>query len=127
MPVGRIPMSAHTKVQIASVIDFDVEAGQREKNFDYLLSEIGDIALFRDRQEAVPIGFPVVIEDRDRVRKQLYEEMIYPPVHWDVSKVAPVNFTQSHDLSKRIMTLPCDGRYQISDMERVITELRSLI
>ena len=127
MPVGCIAMSDYTKVQIASNIDFEGEAQKRMENFDCLLSELRDIALIGDRQEAVPIGFPVIVEDRDKVRSQLYDDRIYPPVHWDVSAVTPKRFAQSHELSKHIMTLPCDGRYGASDMERVITELRSLI
>lgn len=127
MPVGCIPMSDYTKVQVASNIDFEGEAQQRIENFDCLLSGLRDIALIGDRQEVVPIGFPVIVEDRDRVRSQLYDDRIYPPVHWNVSNVTPARFTQSHGLSKHIMTLPCDGRYDVSDMERMADCLKSII
>lgn len=127
MPIGCIPMSDYTKAQIASKIDFEGEAQQRMENFDCLLSGLSEIALFGVREKSTPIGFPVIVHDRDRVRHKLYNAKIYPPVHWDVSNVTPVRFSQSHELSKHIMTLPCDGRYGASDMERVITELRSLI
>lgn len=127
MPVGHVPMSSYTKIQAAYVIDFELEAQKRAANFDCLLSELSGIALFADREDTVPIGFPVIVENRDGVRNGLYDAKIYPPVHWDISAVIPARFTESHGLSKRIMTLPCDGRYDVSDMERIIKTLKSLI
>lgn len=127
MPVGCVPMSEYTKTQLAWFIDFDNESSKRISNYDYLLANLSDIALIENRKGAVPLGFPVVIGNRDEVRKRLYAQKIYPPVHWDIMGVVPPNHSGSHRLSHDIMTLPCDGRYGEEDMERMITVLKSLI
>ena len=127
MPVACVPMSEYTKTQLAWFIDFDNESSKRIFNYDYLLANLSDIALIENRKGAVPLGFPVVIGNRDEVRKRLYEQKIYPPVHWDIIGVVPPSYNGSHRLSQDIMTLPCDGRYGEEDMERMITVLKSLI
>lgn len=123
MPTDLSPMSQFTRMQIAGMIDFDAEKRQRVTNFDYLLSKLGHVSLIKDRKGGVPLGFPILLENRDEVRKKLFAHGIYPPIHWAIDGVVPDEFTESHELSSKIMTLPCDARYDIEDMGRVIAVL----
>lgn len=119
------PMSLFTRAQVAGSIDFENDRTQRIKNFDYLLSELPDISLIQDRKGGVPLGFPIVLSNRDEVRKVLFEQEIYPPIHWNIEGVVPSGYTESHKLSSQIMTIPCDGHYDLEDLRRVVAALRA--
>ena len=74
-----------------------------------------------------PLGCVIVLQDevlRERVRHALMAERIYPAVHWQLPATVPARFAESHALSRRILTLPCDQRYDHNDMERVANVLR---
>ena len=123
--VNLSPMSLFTRAQMAGPIDIENDKAQRIKNFDYLLSELPEISLIQDRKGGVPLGFPIVTSNRDKVRKALFEQEIYPPIHWSIEGVVPAEFTESHKLSSQIMTIPCDGHYDLKDMQRIVAVLRS--
>lgn len=127
MPVGCIPMSAYTKIRMTYFIDYDFEARRRCENFDYLLSRIRNAGIFKDMGTAVPLGFPVWIKNRDQLRNRLFEHKIYPPVHWQMKATVPQRFEESYELASHIMTLPCDGRYDLGDMQRIVDVLNCAI
>jgi len=49
----------------------------------------------------------------------LFDDNIYPPIHWNIDNIVPDEFEESHVLSHHIMTLPCDQRYGKNDMKRM--------
>ena len=75
--------------------------------------------MFPQLGSIVPLGFPLRVLERDRVRDALFDQEIYPPVHWPLKGVVPRRFVESHRLSAEILTLPCDQRYCPDDMERM--------
>lgn len=59
-------------------------------------------------------------QERDRVRRNLVQARIYPGAHWPMEPPAIEGIPAGHvDLSRRILTLHCDARYQPEDMARV--------
>lgn len=100
--------------------DYGIISEKRRKNYRTLLRALEGIALFPELPDKiVPLGFPVVLKDRDRVREILFENKIYPPVHWRIHDIVPREYAASHRLAAKIMTLPCDQRYGFEDMERM--------
>jgi len=59
-------------------------------------------------------------EKRQECRSKLITAGIYPAVHWELSPTASV---KSLDLSRRILTIPADQRYDAEDLQRVATVL----
>jgi dTDP-4-amino-4,6-dideoxygalactose transaminase len=66
--------------------------------------------------ETCPLGFPVIVDRRDDLRSFLIDHRIYPPVHWSLDERVFGDFPDSVELSKHILTLPCDHRYGPRDM-----------
>jgi dTDP-4-amino-4,6-dideoxygalactose transaminase len=98
---------------------FDYKELKQKRRFNYLTlnQKLKDFALYsRLDASTVPLGYPIVIPDRDKVRTELFGYNIFPPVHWDISGFVPKDYHESHQLSKCIMTLPCDHRYDERDM-----------
>ncbi|MGD9874723.1 MAG: hypothetical protein AB7T27_10735 [Kiritimatiellia bacterium] len=104
--------------------DYGTISEKRRENYRTLLRALEGIALFPELPDAiVPMGFPVAVEDRDRVRNRLFENRIYPPVHWPLYEIVPREYSASHRLAAKIMTIPCDQRYDFEDMMRIISIL----
>jgi len=110
---------------ILQVVDWAFIKRRRRQNYKFLSAELGDLAIFPDLSlDVVPLGFPICIPNRDRVRRSLFDEQIYPPVHWDIADVVPHEFAASHRLASQIMTLPCDQRYDRDEMLHMTSRLK---
>jgi dTDP-4-amino-4,6-dideoxygalactose transaminase len=60
-----------------------------------------------ENQAIVPLGLPLVLDNRDVVRKYLAQNRIFCPVHWNFSKtINNYEFIESYNLSLRIITIP---------------------
>lgn len=93
-------------------------------NYNYLYEGLAEYSVTGQVVPGcIPTGFPIRVPDRSRLLKRLYAANIYPPIHWDISFFVPKQYQDSHALSQEILTLPCDYRYDESDMERIICEM----
>ena len=113
-------MSELTKLFLFWGFDYEFIAKKRRMNYQALAQKLGRIALFPELvEDVVPLGFPIRVENRDQIQKELFKHNIFPPIHWDIHTAVPKEFQDSHLLAKEIMTLPCDQRYDENDMERL--------
>ena len=124
-PFEPASMSELSECLLARCINFEEIANSRRENYLQLASCLPDLALFPELPaEVVPLGFPIRLVDRSRVRHSLFKAQIYPAVHWPLEGVVPKEFTESHQLSQEIMTLPCDQRLRRDDIEYMVTRVR---
>ena len=79
--------------------------------------------------DVCPLFFPIVIkEDRNKIKKKLIEEEIYCPIHWPIPVQINMNlFENSRKLYNTELSIPCDQRYDISDMDKIINIINQLI
>jgi dTDP-4-amino-4,6-dideoxygalactose transaminase len=122
VPVGPYAMSDISSSLYASYDHIEIIQRTRE-NYEALQQELTPIKKLESG--VCPIGFPLLHEDRDNLLARLIENKIYPPVHWTLKKV-PSAFSDSHWVSKREITLPCDHRYNREDMEKIIKCVKTL-
>lgn len=121
-------MSCISKTLLNS-IDFNNVIYKRRKNFKYLLSSFKnldniDILCKNLKERICPIGFPIIVTQRDALREHLTNNNIYCPIHWLIPDEIPKKFDYSHFISKNIITIPCDQRYSIEDMEMVAEKVK---
>ena len=97
----------------------------RRKYFKTLLSSFSKQALFKEMSDKiVPLGFPIIIEDRDRLRMQLQKRNIYCPVHWKLnSSIKKEEFAESWFVSDHILTIPIHERNTEADIEYLISAI----
>ena len=60
--------------------------------------------------------------DRDYIRNKLANSEIFCPIHWDMSWL-----TKDNNISNRILSIPCDYRYNLVDMKFVTTKLNKIL
>ena len=124
-PLEPFQMSDLTLLILRHAVDWQKVSIRRRDNYKFLASELGQIALIPELiRDVVPLGFPVRLKERERIRQALFAEKIFPQFHWPIAGFVPSEFEASHRLASEIMTLPCDQRYNRSDMERVVRQLR---
>jgi len=116
VPIGPYAMSDLSKNLYESYDQPEIISRTRE-NYAHLQKHLDPI---KQLVEGIaPIGFPILHENRDTLLDLLIENNIYPPIHWRLRQV-PKSFLDSHWFSERQITLPCDHRYNLEDMERII-------
>jgi len=129
-PVGPFHSSDVAKMLIETGTDYGSMRTARRENYLALAERLNEFALFPVLgEDTVPLGFPVCVDatQRDAVLKCLYNERIYPAVHWRIDGIVPEEHHESHLLSRRILTLICDQRYTICDMARQASTFLSSI
>jgi len=63
-------------------------------------------------------------EERERIKKALIDNLIYPAVLWNVPDTLDEEVV---DFSKRMLSIHCDGRYSNEDMQEMSKRLKSVI
>jgi dTDP-4-amino-4,6-dideoxygalactose transaminase len=120
-PLGSYRASELSTIVLSYGTDYEAIRLRRRENYSRLLERLSQYALFPDLgSDTVPVGFPVRVEEggRDQVLQYLYAQRIYPPVHWRLDGVVPVSFENAYSVSRSTMTLICDQRYTLQDMDR---------
>lgn len=105
---------------------------QREENVRLLLNLLAECehitSLFSDWPSGhCPFNVVLVFESesfREALRSRIISKGIYAPVHW---KSGPEKPHHAVDLSKRILTIPVDQRYNMQDIHRIASILKESI
>jgi dTDP-4-amino-4,6-dideoxygalactose transaminase len=127
-PLGPYAMTELSRLLLLHSFDYLAIGRQRTRNHRLLTERLRDLALLPELpDDVVPFGFPIRVKDRDRVRHALFRHHIYPPVHGNLEGVVAEKFSESHRLATSLMTLPCDQRFDSSDMERMAALVRTEI
>jgi len=117
-----IEISGYSKKMLPK-FDFAAIIDKRRTNFQRLLNNLkrakSVTPLHKKLPNGVcPLGFPILVKDRESVKKMLVRNRIYPPVHWKLPKEVDENeFPVSWRISNHILTLPIDQRYSAADMD----------
>lgn len=80
-------------------------------------------ALVPESHECFPFSFAIVCKDkllREALRQLLIKNSVYPAVLWNVPKQCSQKIV---DLSNKVLSIHCDGRYSTSDIEELIKRI----
>ena len=102
-------------------IDVDAAVDRRRRNAAVLEARVADCALLAAPRlsRGTPLGVPVLTDDADAVGRRMAEHGVFCPRHWPDLPSPAEAFAAEHELSRRLLTLPCDHRYDAEDMARV--------
>ena len=98
----------------------------RKKNYDNLFADYNSVFPDGRQKSACPLFFPILVNNRDKVREILIENNIFAPIHWSLPKdVNSVDFSDSHYLSKHIISIPIDemvGEKEIQHIKKILSK-----
>ena len=112
-------------INLFSGIDLHKVEVLRKRNADYLqngLKSIGIELLIPLSEGCVPLALPVYLNNRDKIRKRLFEHEIYCPVHWPKCS-SSFSLSKGEELYDHELSLVIDQRYGLEDMDRILTIL----
>jgi len=118
-------MSAVTRRAIMG-IDYDRLIRRRRDNYKFLLEGLSGMKKINipaplNGQADAPLYLAFLTEDRDALQAFMAAHRIYLPVIWPVPSQVVGRFnTDTEYIYANILAVPCDQRYEISDMNRVL-------
>lgn len=106
-------------------MDFGVLSKKRRDNYKFLYHHLKtykefDLVIGDIGNDVTPLGFQIVLENRNDLRDYLVKNGVYASVHWNLPQEVQSSFGNLTDLSKKILTIPCDQRYGESEMEYIV-------
>lgn len=106
-------------IQKAKKLDFICLKKKRQGNAKRLLDTVKEYAIFKEvKENDCPLFVPILVDNRDELRKYLISKNIYCPIHWPISSLHSLNdeekYIYDHELS-----LVCDQRYSLEDMDYI--------
>lgn len=124
--VGAAP-AAETDIKRAKNLDVALIRKKRRANAKILRNAFRELLLFPDMKETdTPLFVPIVLSNRDEVRKHLINNDIYCPVHWPLSKYHKINESEIGIYDKEL-SLICDQRYNEEDMYRMVDAINKFL
>lgn len=102
---------------------------KRSENAKYLHEHLKGVRFLGELTDnSVPLFVPVFFdttEQRNVIRKKLIEAQIYCPIHWPKPAQIPANF-EANRIYDTELSLICDQRYELTDMERMVTQIAQI-
>lgn len=103
---------------------------KRRANYQQLEMKIRDCGiLFWNEMPECPFVCPVIVENRDELRKYLIEQRIYCAVHWPITKKELTERKVVDYIAKHIISLPIDQRYGTEHIaylvERIVNKIEN--
>lgn len=109
--------------------DLSAMRRKRRENANYLHENLKGVKFMGEFTEnVVPLFVPIFFEtteQRNAVRKKLIEAQIYCPIHWPKPALIPADF-EANKIYDTELSLICDQRYDLTDMERMVTLVTSI-
>lgn len=104
-------------------VDVERQREVRRENARVLYGGLRDQVQFMFPIEDMdcPLFVPILLPNRDKVRAYLSKNKIYCPIHWPKPNGCESNIYNME------LSLICDQRYGIEDMERIVSTLREVI
>lgn len=98
---------------------------RRLNNADYLvkkLNELGINPILPLLDNHVPLFVPVVLKNRDAIRKAMFQKEIFCPVHWPLEEL---KLQRGKMMAEKELSLIIDQRYGRKEMDEIITVLKN--
>lgn len=117
-------------IEKLSNLDISFIKRKHRENAAALIAGLNDISgihlVFEKIDECeTPLFIPILIpEGRDGLRKFLIDNQVYCPVHWPLSEYHVGLSQRGKEIYAMELSLVCDQRYSVEDMERVVKLIR---
>ncbi len=110
---------------ILGAIDYEAVRTKREGNFALLHAHLCKKNKLPLTCPVGPYAYPFYCDDGMTVKKKLAEKKIFVATLWP--NVLNMTDTLEKDYAENVLPLPCDQRYDASDMMRIIEEVTQCI
>lgn len=119
-------------LEVQASLDIKQLKSKRRDNYSCLLSGLIDNGLFdvifaKLFSDVSPLYFPIMCRaDRTLIQNELRNRNIYAPVVWPRSEYIGQLHNKTDYIYSHILSIPCDQRYEVCDMERIVDVLKTI-
>lgn len=106
-------------------IDYDGAKQKRLDNFLYLNDNLESSFPFNMAFDDVPLVYPLLIDNGSEVRDMLIQNGVFCARYWPNVIINTKESDIEYKLTKNIVSLPIDQRYDKEDMNRIITLIKT--
>lgn len=111
--------------QLLANVDLKYSAKRRKINSQVIINGLQSMMhpprqIIDYQYDKIPSFVPIYLNNRDVVRKKLFDAFIFAPVHWPIKNF---NLTRGNDLASHELSLIIDQRYTEHDMNRLLNIL----
>ena len=113
--------------EIITKLDIQRIASIRQRNAKQILlglRELGVKTILPVSDTSIPLFIPIWLENRNRVRKQMFQNQIFCPVHWPLEGL---NVQKGAEMADHEMSIIVDQRYTENDMDFILTTLEKAL
>lgn len=115
-------------LDILEHIDFGKVAARRVENFSVLHEALGSsnqLECVSGWEGTVPMVYPFLVPDGAALRERLIAEKIFCARYWPNVLEWCGEGTAEYDLALNLVAIPCDQRYGIAEMQRMIEMIKN--
>lgn len=110
---------------ILGAIDYKKAKETREQNYLYLHERLASKNILKLKSPVGAFVYPFYCENGMKIKEKLAQQKIYVPTLWP--NVLESEDFIAKDYTENILPLPCDQRYGIKEMKKIIKELQKCI
>lgn len=110
-------------------LDLNTFCKKRKENYKFVFEfcKMNGIQLvFPFNENDIPLNVPILIDNRDIVRRELFKSNIYLPIHWPINEFNK-NSLKSNKMANNELSLVVDQRYTIDEIEYELKTLKNII
>lgn len=108
------------RINISEVIE------KRKVNYSIYKVHLKEIStIIEESDEHVPLYFPILVSNQSLIQKKLAQCNIYCPIIWPLPE--RVIYPEEFVIHEQILALPCDQRYNPSDIEKICLTLLKIL
>ena len=107
-------------IDIISKTDIDRLAYIRKRNAKFIcdgLESLGLNTILPVTEDKIPLFVPIYLEDRNKVRKYMFQHNCFCPVHWPLEGM---NVKKGAEMAEHELSIIVDQRYTNADMEYIL-------
>ena len=101
--------------------DFEQAKRQRRANTKVTLEglkSLGIKPLIEVPADAVPLFIPIYLENRNEVRRRMFQHEVFCPVHWPLEGM---DVKKGKEMAEHELSLICDQRYNKTDIDLILS------
>ena len=118
---------SNTTLYAIQNIDTVEVSRKRTENGLFLQNElykIGLAPLIEMKTTTKPLFIPIVLKNRDEVRRAMFKDNIFCPIHWPVETHHSNYLKKGLEMANKQLSLIVDQRYGLEDINRIINVLK---
>ena len=107
--------------KLYAITDIENVKQKRIDNARYLIKKLDDIGikpLLPLLEEKVPLFVPIILSNRDEVRRKMFDNEIFCPVHWPHEGMS---VKKGNEMAEHELSLIVDQRYSKKDMDLILS------